>query len=716
MQHRTLVRFAPLLLLLTACPRTPSTTPLRTSDAGVVMRDVPHADAAAPAVADPTAPQDRLVPFGSRDGVRALLRERAARTGRSLARERDGVVSAVATPQAAAAPMGGGGTGEGAVGLGSIGTLGHGAGTGTGSGYGSGAGRGLGQGARVDDNVNGVVDPQRGESITNNQVQGIEEGDIVKMHGDQLVLLRRGRLFTIRLGDAGLTTLSAVNAWGRGRPHGDWYDEMLVDGDTVLVIGYSYRAQATEVGLFDIDANGAIAWRDTMYVRSSDYYSARNYASRLVGHRLVMYMPIPLRDDERGLTLPAVRHTHDGAWESVVNFDRLYRPVQALGWQPTVHTVMTCDLANRGFACTAAGVVGPEDRNMYVSGSAVYLWVGGQREPWAREDAIAGESAPPPAVLYRVPLDGSMMGAVRARGTPIDQFSFDERGDTMRVVVRAEGRGEGMWGSEQGSTAAGLLRVPMARFRDTLSTMEGAAYRGLPSVGGNAYSMQNRFVGDHLLLGAGDGWYDRGAARNENTHALVVFDVAHNTATQLTIPHSVERLEPLGRDALAVGNARGGLTFSSIALDATPTVVGQHTVAGASQGETRSHGFFFAPEGDRRGVLGLPITNGDDGGAWNQLRNVSSAVVFLRVNDLRFAEAGRLRGRAASLDDHCVASCSDWYGNARPIFWRGRTFALLGYELVEGSLAGGAIRETRRIDVARMTPVASANPFDNITD
>ncbi len=199
MQHRTLVRFAPLFLLLTACPRTSPTAPPatpRASDAGLATRDVPRADAAAPTVADPTAPQDRLVTFGSRDGVCALLRERAARTSRRLARERDGVAAAESAPQTAAAPMCGGGTGEGTIGLGSLGTLGHGAGTGTGSGYGSGAGRGLGQGARVDNNANGVVDPQPSESITNNQVQGIEEGDIVKMHGDQLVLLRRGRLFT----------------------------------------------------------------------------------------------------------------------------------------------------------------------------------------------------------------------------------------------------------------------------------------------------------------------------------------------------------------------------------------------------------------------------------------------------------------------------------------------------------------------------------------
>src|SRR5204863_996088 len=35
------------------------------------------------------------------------------------------------------------------------------------------------------------------ESVTNTQEAGVDEGGIVKLHGDHLVVLRRGRLFTI---------------------------------------------------------------------------------------------------------------------------------------------------------------------------------------------------------------------------------------------------------------------------------------------------------------------------------------------------------------------------------------------------------------------------------------------------------------------------------------------------------------------------------------
>ena len=100
---------------------------------------------------------------------------------------------------------------------------------------------------------------------------------------------------SVRLGDDRLTPVSMVDAYGRGRQPGGWYDEMLIDGDTVVVIGYSYAAQASEVGLFDINAEGQLRWRDTVFVRSSDYYSSRNYASRLIGRKLIFYSPTMLQ-------------------------------------------------------------------------------------------------------------------------------------------------------------------------------------------------------------------------------------------------------------------------------------------------------------------------------------------------------------------------------------------------------------------------------------
>jgi len=51
----------------------------------------------------------------------------------------------------------------------------------------------------------------------------------------------------------------------------------------------------------------------------------------------------------------------------------------------------------------------------------------------------------------------------------------------------------------------------------------------------------------------------------------------------------------------------------------------------------------------------------------------------------------------------------DWYGNARPLFVRGRIIALLGYELVEGNRQGDSITEVRRVSFAPGRSQVAAN-------
>ena len=47
-------------------------------------------------------------------------------------------------------------------------------------------------------------------------------------------------------------TVTAVDAFGPDvDPEDAWYDEMLVSGRSVVVVGYSYKRGGTELGLFD---------------------------------------------------------------------------------------------------------------------------------------------------------------------------------------------------------------------------------------------------------------------------------------------------------------------------------------------------------------------------------------------------------------------------------------------------------------------------------
>jgi hypothetical protein len=116
----------------------------------------------------------------------------------------------------------------------------------------------------------------------------------------------------------------------------------------------------------------------------------------------------------------------------------------------------------------------------------------------------------------------------------------------------------------------------------------------------------------------------------------------------------------------------------------------------------RSHGFFFKPDKGGDGMLGLPVNPAGIPG-YEHLYANSAAILYLDVNDLQFSTLGLLHADPrANQDDNCVASCVDWYGNSRPIFYKGRVFALLGYELVEGEITDGRMAERRRLDVSSL--------------
>jgi hypothetical protein len=535
------------------------------------------------------------------------------------------------------------------------------------------------------------------ESITNVQHAGVDEGGIVKLHGDYLVVLRRGRLFTVAIGDGALKPVSTVDAFGPEiDPEDTWYDEMLISGDTIAVIGYSYEREGTEIGLFNITRNGRLSYRGTYHLRSDDYYSSRNYASRLIGNKLIFYTPLylPLDGEVPVESFPALRKWHRGAKDSefrrIIPATRIYRPAQSLNPEDGValHTVTVCDLSRGDFACEATAIVGAPGRVFYVSPDSVYVWT----SDWTSD----GDEAQMRSMLYRMPLDGSSPSALGVSGSPVDQFSFLESEDRhLNVLVRSGAAGESMWDAEAVGGDVALLRVSLDSFADGSVAAPSSSYRQLPEPQGDTF--QNRFVNDYLLYGTGSGW---GAPEEIKQSKLYAVRWADGETTELSLAHGVDRIEAMGADAVVVGTDGEDLHFTGVRLGARPEVAHRYTRKDASQGELRSHGFFYKPDGTDSGLLGLPISEPGRPG-YEHLFEESASILFLRNESLRLTELGDLKARPeGAVDDACHASCVDWYGNARPLFVRGRVFALLGYEIVEGKLAGSGIRETRRISYA----------------
>ena len=480
---------------------------------------------------------------------------------------------------------------------------------------------------------------------------------------------------------------------------GGWYDEMIVSGDLIVVIGYSYFYEATEINRFRLGGDGGLTHLDTHHLRSDDYYSSRNYASRLIGEQLVLYAPLTFDTywgEDPLDSLPGLSRWAAGQDEP--EFTRIAAPgeiyipaplkARGAGGLDSMHVVTRCDLSAAELECRATVVLGPEGRTFFVSRNATYVWV---MPGWYDEDDA-------PTYLYRLPLDGSAPSAVQVDGAPLDQFSFNpnEAESRLDILVLPAGGGDWMIAPEFASGQPALLRLPITHFGDGSGEAPASDYHWL-EIGEEADVDHNRFIGDWLVVGLED-WSD-----GSWNGAVLAVSVEGRQQVRFDLDGPVSRIEAMAGDALVVSHNEG-THFTTLDLGGeAPAVSDRFVFADAREAEGRSHAFFFRqdePDGD--GMAALPMLSGAADAA---------DMVFLEREAGALGRFGRLRSiRRAGTRDDCLASCTDWYGNARPIFLGERIFALLGYELVEGVAADKRIEEIRRVD---FTPLQVFRPVGN---
>lgn len=533
-------------------------------------------------------------------------------------------------------------------------------------------------------------------SITNTQVAGIDEGGVVKVSGDHLVILRRGRLFSVSAAGGGLEPVDAVDAFPPGaEPGRSWYDEMLVVGDLVTVIGYSYSRGGTEINRFRLSRDGRFSFVDSHHLRASDYFSYSDYASRLIGTELVVYSPLYFgySHDDVLDALPGVSRWAEGRDVHMPS------PLRRAGADKIeiMHVVYRCDLAAPDLQCRSTVVLGARRAVFFVSHNAAYLWNQAPHE--------VGDFG----FVYRFPHDGGPVTAAQVWETPLGQFGFHANAQAGRLdLLMASDSSLKDWGRERSGVA--LLRLPMSRFGDGSRPPMISDYQFLPGRGRyDQFIPANRFVGDWVFYSLTDGSDDYGTPPGVAPAQLVAAPIAPGgEPVVFDMPDGVARIEQLGRDALAVGGA-DDVIFTTLDLSSgAPTLGPRHVQPRAGQSESRSHAFFFRPDAGGNGddgLLGLPVLSNlpprEEGGEWRR----AAAMLFLRREAGTLSGLGRLdaAGRE-TLADGCRVSCVDWYGNARPIFLGERVFALMGYEIVEGRLEGEGIVEARRADFAPPAP------------
>jgi len=554
--------------------------------------------------------------------------------------------------------------------------------------------------------------------ITNNQTVGVDEGGIVKQIGDYLVVLQDGRLFSADLGEhegAPLSLADRIDVYRSPDTAASWYDEMLVLGDRILVTAYNYRERASEITVVRMARDGRFAREGRFLLSSNDYYSTDNYATRLVGDQLVFYAPLALDAGPRGdFTWPRLRRADgDGdadEGEALIGPTDVYAAPGEVDY-PVLHTISVCPL-RRGMDCRTTAFIGPAMREMYVSPTDAFLWIGApdglpwdiDYGNWRRHSCPSGETwqegAAQSALLYRLPLNGGEVGAVAVDGVPSDQFAFDSRDGRFRALLARPGAGC-VKPDENRSLA--LLDIPLSAFGQSIRHVADNAYAAVPGIA--AGELENRFVGNWLVYGGRTSWSSMPEGeRGPTESSLVAVPLANPAAAaRLPLSHNAIRIERAGNDAVVTGyRDSSGLSLSYVTLGRGQARLTATTMLPRRfESEGRSHAFNAWVRADGSGLIGIPTTYSEGRSIRGWSDSQSSELSFIAVAPNRLTPAGELGGarREAAGDYRCEVSCIDWYGNSRPIFTGGRIFALMGTDLVEGRIERGRIAELARLEL-----------------
>lgn len=551
--------------------------------------------------------------------------------------------------------------------------------------------------------------------ITNNQTKGVDEGGIIKQIGRYLVVLQDGRVFTVDLGKAAgdpMRLAGRIDVYRDEDSAASWYDEMLVFGDRILVTAYSYEEQASEITVLRMDPRGRLKREGRYLVSSNDYYSTENYATRIVGDSLVFYVPTELELEEDGsFAWPRLRRADgDAAADKGVDLLKptdVYAPVGEVSY-PVLHAVSVCPL-KPDIQCKTTAFIGPSMREIYVTPDDAFLWVdGADGMPWSIDYDNAQRKACPQgrywnhpgtddSMIYRVPLDGSAIGAVAVRGTPENQFSFEAKGGRFRAMLAH--RPEDCVDHRENPPQV-LLDIPMTAFDARIRKVANHSYTPLPTYDGD--DMQNRFAGDWLLYaGSSHGVPKAGETDSATLIAVPLADPTHPRKVRLS--HGAKRIEPMGAGAVITGyRSDAGLSLSYVSLGRDARFASSTLLPGRFESEGRSHAFNATMRADGTGLMGIPTAmpkvRGNHG--WATTQDSDLSFLELRPGQV-LASVGELRvsGRKPAKGYECLVSCVDWYGNSRPIFTGGRVFALMGSQLVEGRVSGGRVMEIGRVDM-----------------
>ncbi len=534
---------------------------------------------------------------------------------------------------------------------------------------------------RIEVSGSRVGSPSGGESVTNTQEAGVDEGGLVKRVGDFLLVLRDGVLYSVRIVRDGREVLELADALAVDmEDDGEevWYDEILSYQSTVLLLGFNYGSDpdVAELVVFDVAPDGQLQRQARLWLGSGDYFSSENYGARLIGDRLLLSLreEVALDDEPEAVMRWLRRDVDRPRWQPLLDLGELHVPVFDLDW-PTIHALLLCPVGELRLGrldCQRFGVVGDENVTVYASPQAAHMAL---NHTW-RDDH-------PRTTVFRVPLDDWQSATHATIDGVIDSpLQFAERDRGLFVVA------------ETGVP----LRATESRHAITHLPVHGFALGSEPNPVAPAWTVtlpypdaSVRFGDDAIWFAPELTWWD--AQAKPMPGPVVVHPLDGSAQRQFETGFWTDLLQPIPGGMLLFGHGVGEEAGFVLGL-AGKTAAGvglldRYEPGGVEMSEMRTHAVNLANQPDGSLLLGWPVSGrqGDE-----------SALMFAAVTGQRLAARGVLD--FTDMPDLATQSVA-WYGESRVVFLGHRLIAFSGDAVIEGRLLGEQVQPLRSLILAR---------------
>ncbi len=311
----------------------------------------------------------------------------------------------------------------------------------------------MAEGAAAADNADAVVDAasEPDYSDTNVQVEGIDEGDLVKTDGEYIYILHDSRLAVIRAAGTASEQLADMEVCASddsddGYYIGEWANEMYLSGDRLAVLyehyewGYDAATEAyTDIsyeGVRIYDVSDPSAPRLVADVGQDGYLADSRMAGGVLYLVSSYYVYSGIDRDDPHTFVPC---TYRGGAAELMPADCIYLPIEI---DSTGYVVVQAIDVATGESLSALSVLG-SGGYVYMNANSLYLgsttYEAERGEPYTDGSYTVTEVHERRETnLIRFAVDGgsvTLAATGSVPGTPLSQYSFDEYGGYLRMVV-----------------------------------------------------------------------------------------------------------------------------------------------------------------------------------------------------------------------------------------------------------------------------------------